>query len=285
MSKGRISSIKSKAFAPANISCIFKIYSHKNPRWMGSYGLGFTLNDGVIVDASKNESTEILFNHKKIYIPTVKKVIDFLTYENVKINIKSSLPLGCGFGLSGASALATSYALNKLLNLGRSNKDLAVIAHIAEVESKTGLGDVVNQYYGGMLAKFKPSSYFIVNKIPLNNTPVYCEYFSKLSTKSIISNTQLKDRINQSASLTLNKLQKLLKINKKPSFKDIINLSKEFAINSGLLKNKNVKNTVENIEKNNGNGSMIMLGNSVFSDKFFDGSIKFTISNKGAQLI
>ena len=61
----------------------------------------------------------------------------------------SSLPLGYWFGISGASALATAYALNRLLKLKKSNKELAIIAHIAEVESKTGLGDVTNQYYWG----------------------------------------------------------------------------------------------------------------------------------------
>src|SRR3989338_4193590 len=120
---------KAKAFAPANISCIFKIYGHKNPRWMGSYGVGFTLDEGVVVSASKSKKTEVCFNDKKTGFPTVRSIIKRLTNSKLKIKIKSSLPLGCGFGLSGASALASAYAINKMLKLKKSRIKLALIAH------------------------------------------------------------------------------------------------------------------------------------------------------------
>ena len=275
--------ISAKAFAPANISCIFRIYEHKNPRWMGSYGVGFTLNKGIAVGVSKAKRNEVVFNNHSINFQTVKSVINKLTKEKIRIYIKTKLPLGCGFGLSGASALATAYAINKLLNLKKSNKELAIIAHTAEVENKTGLGDVVNQYYGGFFAKFKPSCYFIVEKIPINNVDVYCKYYSKILTKSIITNPKLKNRINKAASIALDKIKNLLKNNIK--FRQIIKISGEFAINSGLLKDKQTRQTIRNIEKSNGNASMIMLGNAVFSDKPFKNSIKLKISNKGACLL
>ena len=276
---------EAKAFAPANISCIFKIYRHKNPRWMGSYGVGFTINEGVIINLQKSKKTEIMFNNNSINFPTVKSVISKLTNKNLIIHIKSKLPLGCGFGLSGASALATAYAINKLLKLKRTNKELAIIAHTAEVENKTGLGDVVNQYYGGFCFKLKPSSYFIIKKIPISNANVYCRYFSKISTKSIITNPKLENKINQSASIALNKIKNLIKENKNPDLSDIIKISEEFAVNSELLKDRKTIETIKKIEDNNGNASMIMLGNAVFSDKPFDGAIKLRISNKSAHLL
>ena len=66
---------------------------------------------------------------------------------------------------------------------------------------------------------------------------------------------------------------------------DLIKISKQFSISSGLLKNKNVVQAIKDIEKNNGNTSMIMLGNSVFSDKYFKGSKKLMISDKPAHLL
>ena len=271
-----------KAFAPANISCIFKIYEHKNPRWMGSYGVGFTLNEGVVVKAEKSKRNEAVFNNISINFPTVSGVIKKLTNNKIKICVESKLPLGCGFGLSGASALAAAYAINRLLKLKNSNKKLAIIAHTAEVENKTGLGDVVNQFHGGFCLKLKPSSYFIVKKLPISNVNVYCKYFSKISTKSIITNNKLKSKINNSASIALNKINNLMKNHKHIELRNIINVSKEFAVNSGLLKDKRTKQTIRNIEKNKGNASMIMLGNAVFSDKPFKSAIKFRISDKGA---
>ena len=49
-------------------------------------------------------------------------VIRELTNEPVKVEIEDQLPSGAGFGISGASALATAYALNKLLNLKKPNE-------------------------------------------------------------------------------------------------------------------------------------------------------------------
>lgn len=274
-----------KAFAPANISCIFKIYQHKNPRWAGSYGLGFTLNEGVDVEVSKAKRNRIIFNSHSINFPTVKNAVRKLTKERLRLQIKTKLPLGCGFGLSGASSLAAAYAVNMLLNLKKSNKELAIIAHTAEIENKTGLGDVVNQYHGGFCLKLKPSSHFVVKKLPIGNINVYCKYFGKIPTKSIISDIKLKRQINISASAALVKIKKMAEKSKKAYFGSIIKISSEFAANSGLLRSKKTKQAIKRIEQGNGNASMIMLGNAVFSDKPFEGSLKFRISDKGACVL
>lgn len=274
----------SRAFAPANISCIFRVYEHKNPRWVGSYGFGFTINEGIIVEASKSKRNEVVFNNVSTNFPTVISVIKKITKQKIRLYIKSKLPLGCGFGLSGASALATAYAINNLLKLKKSNKELAIIAHTAEVKNKTGLGDVVNQYYGGFCVKLKPSSHFEVKRLPLSNINVYCRYYSRLPTKSVISNIKIRDRINNAAGDSLKEIQKLIKSNE-IKFKNVIKISKEFAVNSGLLKNKQTIETIKSIENKHGNASMIMLGNAVFSDKPFEGAAKYKISNQGAYLL
>lgn len=276
---------KAKAFAPANVSCIFKMYSHRNPRWMGSYGVGFTLNEGVIIEVSRAKRNGVVFNNKSINFPTVNSVINRLTKEKVRVCIKSKLPLGCGFGLSGASALATVYAINKLLNLKKTKKELGIIAHTADAKNRTGLGDVVNQFYGGFCLKLKPSSSFEIIKISLNNIDVYCRYYSNISTKSVITNPKLKKKINSAADSSLKKIKELINSNKKIQLKGIIKISKEFSINSGLLKDRKTVETIKNIEKNNRNASMIMLGNAVFSDKSFKGALKFRISDEGAHLL
>src|SRR3989338_4592464 len=185
-----------KAFAPGNISCIFVIKKTKNPAKSGSLGMGFTVNKGVIVAVKKlyNNKNIIYFNNKKIDFPTVNSVIERLTDEKVIVDIKSNLPLGYGFGISGAAALATAYSLNKLLKLKKSKKELALIAHIAEVENLTGLGDIVNQYYGGFLVKYESSCKFKAVRLPIKNKAVYCKHFSPIETKRVISNEKIKNR-------------------------------------------------------------------------------------------
>jgi len=278
--------LSATAFAPGNISCIFVIKKTKSPATSGSLGLGFTVNKGAIVTIKKlyNENKNVIyFNNKKINFPTVSSVIEKLTDGNVIVDIKSQLPLGYGFGISGAAALATAYSLNKLLKLKKSKKELALIAHIAEVENLTGLGDIVNQYYGGFLVKYESSCKFKAVRLPIKNKAVYCKHFSPIETKRVISNEKIKNRINSAGIRALNKIRAL--DDKNPNLKNLIKISKEFSISSGLLKSKKITDTIKNIENNNGNASMIMLGNAVFSDINFKGSRKLMIKDKGAYLL
>lgn len=247
--------------------------------------MGFTVNEGVTVEASQARKTEILFNKKKILFPTVQYVIGALTKGAVKISIFSPLPLGYGYGLSGASALATAYALNKLFGLNKTKKDLAIIAHIADVVNRTGLGGVTNQYFGGFFVKLRPSSYFIVRKIPLDKTPIYCRYFTKVSTKSVLTTVSLHEKINAASDVALKNVRNLLRSNTAVSFSEIIAIAKEFAEKSDLLADKKTITLIKQIEKNGGHASMNMLGNAVFSDVPFAGAKKLFISERGAYLL
>lgn len=232
-----------------------------------------------MVAVSKASKTKIFFNKKQIRFPTVRSVVQTLTEEPAHIAISSKLPLGCGFGLSGASALATAYAVNELFRLNKAKMELAIIAHTAEVENKTGLGDVVNQYYGGFLLKQKPSSQFVVEKLAVGSIPIYCRSFSRIATRTILSQAPLTRRINKAADVALKSIEKAKTV------RDIIAIAKTFALDSGLLQHTKTRKTIEQIEKRGGLASMIILGNAVFSDIPFQGSFKLTITDKGAHLL
>jgi pantoate kinase len=271
-----------KAFAPGNISCIFVIKKTLKAETSGSLGVGFTVNKGVFVTIKSSDKSKIYFNDRKIRIPTIKSVINKLAHkENIEVRIRSQLPLGSGFGISGACALATAYSLNKLFNLRKSKKQLAKIAHIAEVENGTGLGDVTNQFFGGFLVKSRSSFKFVAERLEIKNKKVYFRVFSPLKTDKIISSRKYRNKINKSGIKALNKINSLNKIN----LKNIINLSKEFSINSGLLKDKKIINLIKKIEDKNGNASMIMLGNAIFSDIEFKGSKSLIIKDIPAHII
>ena len=78
------------------------------------------------------------------------------------------------------------------------------------------------------------------------------------------------------------KLSGIILKSKKINLKNLIKISKEFSIDSGLLKNKKM---IKIIDKIDGEASMIMLGNAIFSDKHFKGSKKLLIKDKGAYLL
>lgn len=272
------------AFAPSNISCVFKVVPHEDATKMHSLGMGFTINEGVVVTVSQHSQTSVLFNGDEIHFPTVVSTLRKITPQPIRIEIISAQPLGCGFGLSGASALATAYAVNALLRLDKSSEELAMIAHVAEVENLTGLGDVCAQYHGGCLVKLKAGHPLSAERLPVQEQPIYYKYFGPIQTSEVLTNSKQTDNINTTAGKALRNLGELVN-SEAVDFNTCIGLSKAFAIESGLLKDRNVRGVIEQIESENGFASMIMLGNAVFSTQNFEGAKKTMLSMDRVRLL
>lgn len=245
------------AFAPANISLIFKVVRG------GSLGVGFTVDKGVTAEVLPAGKTQIFFNGKRVNFPTVESVIG----RPSEVFLRSDLPLGAGFGLSGASAFATALA-----SLHKTRFECAKIAHIAEVKNHTGLGDVVNQYYGGFLVKRVSSAKFLVERLAITNVPVFCFSYGKLLTSGVLANTKLIKRINNAADRVLKR------INNRLNLPEILVIAKTFAKESGLLTSKRITHLIDSIEKRGGHATMITLGEGVVSDIDFPGAIKLRVS-------
>lgn len=278
-----------RAFAPGNISCVFKVIPHTDPARMHSLGMGFTVKEGVEVTVSEHHETEVLFNGERINFPTVGAVVNRLTQNSgitgITVDITSPLPLGCGFGLSGAAALATAYALNELLTLHKDREKLAMTAHIAEVENRTGLGDVCSQYHGGCLVKLKEGSPLTADRLPITEQPIYYRYFGPIQTSEVLGNREQTTRINRAADVALRTLQTLTSA--KPNadlFNACFAVSKQFSVESGLLSDARVIDTIAGIEAEGGVASMIMLGNGVFSTHSFDDAVETRLVHNPARL-
>ena len=279
-----------RAFAPGNISSVFKIIPHTDPARMHSLGMGFTVQEGVEATVSQHQHTQIFFNGQDINFPTVLSVIERLiqnkNISGIKVHLTSPLPLGCGFGLSGAAALATAYALNKLIGTEKDNETLAMIAHVAEVENRTGLGDVCSQYHGGCLVKLKEGAPLVADKLPIPEQPIYYRYFGPIQTSEVLRNKEQAKRINSAADKALAVLHRLTSTESTPElFTACFAVAKQFSIDSGLLADARVIKTIKQIENTGGVASMIMLGNGVFSTQTFDGATKTQLSKNPACLI
>ena len=279
-----------KAFAPGNISCVFKVIPHADATRMHSLGMGFTVREGVDVTVSEHPETSVLFNGQLIDFPTVEAVVDRLTQDagaaGVKVDLMSPLPLGCGFGLSGAASLATAYALNELLHLGKDAETLAMIAHVAEVENRTGLGDVCSQYHGGCLVKLKEGAPLVADRLPITEQPIYYRYFGPIQTSEVLRNREQTLRINRAADAALGVLQTLTRAEPNTElFNACFKVSKRFSVESGLLRDARVIETIERIEADGGVASMIMLGNGVFSTHPFEEAVETKLVHNPARLI
>ena len=259
---------KSSAFAPGNISCVFKIISNPDPTRMHSLGMGFTVREGVVATVFLDSSTKVEFNGEAAAFPTVSAVVEKLTTQSVRVELESPLPLSCGFGLSGASALATAYAVNSLLELERDEEQLAMIAHVAEVENLTGLGDVCAQYHGGCLVKIREGHPLAAEPLPVGEQPIFYRYFSPIHTREVLRDSRRKEQINRAADRALADIQNNLKAGE-IDFASYIKTSKLFAVESHLLKDQRVQQIIQQVEDARGAASMIMLGNAVFSTRPF----------------
>jgi pantoate kinase len=251
---------------------------------MHSLGMGFTVREGVRATLSLAQRQEVFFNSRPLEFPTVRGALASLLAPPLKIELETSLPLSCGFGLSGAAALAAVHAANALLGLGHSREELAMAAHVAEVEQLTGLGDVCNQHHGGCLLKLVPGQPLNAARLVIPQQPIYYRYFGPILTREVLVDPLRREFINRAADQALSQLHGQLDAGL-VDFEACIRLSRAFAADSGLLADERVAQAIARIEAAGGAGSMIMLGNAVFSNRPFDQAAETALCNHRAEVL
>jgi pantoate kinase len=249
-----------QAWAPSHITGFFVIHRERVPLRSGSCGCGIVLEAGCEVTASFADVYEILVNGSKIDARTTLRVVEKLADRPVRIECSHQTPVGGGFGASAASALATAYALNELFSLGKTGMELGQIAHIAEVEEVTGLGDVIAADRGGVVLRKKAGGpgFGILDSIPSCEHEIFYVVLGKRSTKTILTDEDAARAINRAGSYALKEILK------KPTFSRFMQLSKAFSDKTGLLSPR-AADAIEAVESAGGMASMAMLGDAVFA--------------------
>jgi len=249
-----------KAFAPAHISGIFIIDIRKDAALSGSMGCGICLENGAITTVRPSDETIIRINGSICEAATTLSAIKSLTSKPVLIDTTLDIPVGYGFGASAAGALSASLALNEALSLDLTLKDISGAAHCAEVTNRTGLGDVTGMTFGGIVVRKKAGAPFkgIIDKIPCRDAKISWISFSKISTKSVLSDELKKKSINKAGKA---KFKELLK---KPTLENLFRQSRGFAREIGLMSQR-VKDAIEAVEAKGGLASQAMLGDTVFA--------------------
>jgi len=187
-------------------------------------------------------------------------VTELAANRSVEVHSKIDVPIGCGFGASGAGALSTALALNEALSLNLTYEQATKVAHIAEVENKTGLGDVIAQCYGGLVIRKEPGApgTGVVDRIPAGDVKIDYVVFGEIITKDILEDVAMRRGINKAGREAMKELLQ------RPTFDEFIQLSKKFAIETGLLSSK-AADAIEAVESMGGKASMVMLGDAVFA--------------------
>ncbi len=267
------------AFSPGHVTGFFEICDEPtDPLLKGSRGAGVSIDRGVTTDVAIRRAPKGCDSKVKIEIngrgseaEVSKRVINaFLSYVkrvkgsanfNVFVEHDVRIPIGAGFGSSGAGALSLALALNEALEAGLSKHEAAQIAHVAEVECKTGLGTVIAETFGGLEARVKPGAPGIgeIVRVPIDESyAVVSLSFGPLSTKRALSDLEIRRRVNEAGGKLLNEFLNDLSVD------NFLRLSRGFAERIGLITDRVRKILIEADEAGL-TCSMPMFGEAVFT--------------------
>ena len=263
------------AFSPGHITGFFERPNNNNNNknmdllFHGSKGAGFSFKKGVTTTIdlykSNNKGYQIflnnsLFNEVEVSKWVVQYYLDKFDLPSYFINIKHSIdiPIGYGLGTSGAAALSLSYALNKSLDIGLLKEQAAQIAHIAEIQCKTGLGTVIAEFYGGLEIRtsFGAPGVGKVTKIELNNYKAIILCINPISTKQILNN------YSTNANTLGNKMVEQLLLSK--DVNSFLSMAHKFADSLGLTKGSCEK-PIQKLNRLGIDCSIALFGQTVFT--------------------
>lgn len=247
--------------SPLALSFIFKKITDPDPLRTGSIGVGCTINKKMEATAETAKKFSVYFNGEEIHFPTVYDAVRSITDIPLTIRFTSSLPLGYGFGLSGAGALSSLFSVNKLLHLNIPSQKLIQYAHISEIKNGTGLGTVGTESTGGFLVKTSAGNNFNYYSLPFAGKKLYVIIIDKLKSPDILNNARKLEKIESAGTQALNRIRNLTN----PTLEEIIDISYEFVTEGCLLKDKRVNEMIEKIRQKNGHATMGILGNIVIT--------------------
>jgi pantoate kinase len=245
-----------QAFVPGHITGFFTSNPDPDPTKAGSRGGGIALTEGVTVTARPAEEPQAVLNGDPIEMEAVDAVLGALD-ASAEVRGVTDLPLGSGFGISGAMALGAALSVNEVFDRQLSANELVTIAHGAEVQAGTGLGDVVGQARGGVPLRLDPGGPQdnTIDEIPARRRVEY-HVIGELETADVLGgNTE---------ALTEAGKQALSTVVREPTMATFMRASRTFSRESNLL-TADVRRVIDDVTEAGGTAAMAMLGQTVFA--------------------
>ncbi len=265
--------MEATAFCPAHITGFFKAKLEEGVQTenLGSMGAGFSIKEGVItkvvvserkneednfqisIDGFQSDKTDV----SEFVINEFMKISD-LSNKFLEIKHQIDIPVGYGLGSSSAVALSLAFALDKALNTKLTKNKIGIIAHNAEVNCKTGLGDVLASIDGGFEIRTKAGGPGIgeVEKIPISKISIVMVCFSPISTKNFIK--EKISKINGLGGKMVNKLQ----LSK--DYQHFEDMSLEFAKYVNVITPK-MQLVIDRLTENNFKCGVALFGETIFT--------------------
>jgi pantoate kinase len=263
--------IQASAFSPCNITGFFRIHdSFHDPLRVGSTGAALAIADGVTTRVSlrktRHPSIVTRFNGQRLDGKAVSNEVARIyskldeSLRQVEIAHECRFPPGRGYGTSGAGALGLSLALNEAMGLSLSMLEAAQIAHLCEVECKTGLGTVASVFSGGLTVRRAPGAPEIgqVRKLTLpSSLRIVSATFGPISTRRVLADHYLKKTINNCGRALIERFLQDV------SYSNFMSMSRKFSNCVGLMSSR-LRRAMNTLDSSGFSCSMMMLGESLF---------------------
>ncbi|MFX1486080.1 MAG: pantoate kinase [Promethearchaeota archaeon] len=267
------------AFVPSHISGFFEVCEKlpdgsliKSPLEVGSRGAGPNLSIGckTSVFAERAEDTDITVLVNGVEVTeaettkaAISKVLQLKRESfDVRVEHEFGVPIGYGYGASGAGALGAAIALTHAIGYGLTANGVGEIAHVAEIECKTGLGTVGTELMGGFTISLKggaPGLNIIDKIIVPPNLKIVSGFYGPILTKTVLSSPEKKEKINRAGK------RAMIKLLANPTVKEFTAVSREFSKTCGLMTKKVEEILIELDKVSPWRASMNMIGEAVFA--------------------
>jgi pantoate kinase len=233
------------AHAPGSVTTVFVPQDGES-----SLGVSFATADGVTATVESTREASLYLNGRPARVEPVTGLLDRLDVT-ATVRLDTEVPIGCGFGVSGAATLATAVAANERFDLGHDREALVEVAHRAEVEAGTGLGDVFIQNCGGLV-------WDTGNGLERTDRTDRIEYISKggITTAAVLGDAGTMERVSAAGRAALGAVQP------DGALADLFEASWQFAQESGLATDR-VAEAVASVQDAGGAATMAMLGETV----------------------
>jgi pantoate kinase len=272
-----LSKTVARAFSPAGISSFFEICDRTDDgkliadlERVGARGGGFGIQKGVLTEVSvseaKTSSIHVFINRKPApEAETTRTVSQMLLgkagkFFDVVVNHKIDVPIGAGFGSSAAGALTAGLALSKALCLPLTFNQIGKMAHVAEVQCKTGLGTVGPLMLGGCVITIEPGApgISLIDRIPISNEyMIVAGVFGSTPTKHVLNSADKRLDVNRYGRRTLEKILA------EPSVENFLACCLDFAEKAGFTTSR-VRQLLKLAEKTGAVGvAQNMVGEAV----------------------
>lgn len=273
-----------RARAPGSVTTAFSPAGTGEESGGGGEGGGISLatEAGVVAEVEPADGeTRVLLDGEPTDFEPVEIALDRLGVS-ARVALDAELPVGRGFGASGAATLSTVLAANRAFDLGRERAALVEVAAAAERAAGTGQSDVYVQASGGLTYDVGAGR----GRRERTDRLAWAS-FGGISTAAVLGDAAAMERIGAAAGPTFERFDPDAEL------AELLAAGWAFAERTGLVTER-VREAVEAVRAAGGAATMAMVGETVVAtpdapleDPVFDGAVTghTRITPRGAELL